>query len=136
MYKFEIGDSVKIRKDLVEGNYDGNEEYNGNEEEDNGVFYNPLWMDKYQGRIARITERYYCSERQVHVYRLNINEFDWSESMLELVKLDINLITKLIEDELQSTTDQIDSLIDQINSLTEKRLHLLKQLEILKEGDE
>jgi hypothetical protein len=128
MYKFEIGDSVKIRKDLVEGNYDGNKEYDGNEE-DNGVFYNPFWMDKYQGRIARITERYYCSERQVHVYRLNINEFDWSESMLELAKLDINLITKLIEDELQSTTDQI-------NSLTEKRLHLLKQLEILKEGDE
>lgn len=128
MYKFEIGDSVKIRKDLVEGNYDGNEEYNGNEE-DNGVFYNPFWMDKYQGRIARITERYYCSERQVHVYRLNINEFDWSESMLELADLDMNLITKLIENELQSTTDQI-------TLLEEKRLHLLKQLEILKEGDE
>lgn len=129
MYKFEIGDSVRIRKDLIEGNYDGNEEYNGNEEEDNGVFYNPFLMDKYQGKIARITERYYCSERQVHVYRLNINEFDWSESMLELAELDVNLITKLIEDELQSTTDQI-------TSLEEKRLHLLKQLEILKEGDE
>ena len=124
MYKFEIGDSVKIRKDLVEGNYDGNEGY-----EDNGVFYNPSWMGKYQGRIARITERYYCSERQVHVYRLNINEFDWSESMLELADLDMNLITKLIENELQSVADQI-------TSLTEKRLHLLKQLEILKESDE
>ena len=100
MYKFEIGDSVKIRKDLVEGNYDGNEGY-----EDNGVFYNPSWMGKYQGRIARITERYYCSERQVHVYRLNINEFDWSESMLELADLDMNLITKLIENELQSVAD-------------------------------
>lgn len=126
MYKFEIGDSVKIRKDLIEGNYDGNKE---EDSEDNGVFYNPYWMDKYQGKIARITERYYCSERQVHVYRLNINEFDWSESMLELAKLDINLITKLIENELQSTTNQIALL-------KEKRLHLLKQLEILKEGDE
>ena len=126
MYKFEIGDSVKIRKDLIEGNYDGNKE---EDSEDNGVFYNPYWMDKYQGKIARITERYYCSERQVHVYRLNINEFDWSESMLELAELDVNLITKLIENELQSTTDQI-------TSLEEKRLHLLKQLEILKEGDE
>ena len=126
MYKFEIGDSVKIRKDLIEGNYDGNKE---EDSEDNGVFYNPYWMDKYQGKIARITERYYCSERQVHVYRLNINEFDWSESMLELAKLDMNLITKLIENELQSTTDQIALL-------KEKRLHLLKQLEILKEGDE
>lgn len=126
MYKFEIGDSVKIRKDLIEGNYDGNKE---EDSEDNGVFYNPRWMDKYQGKIARITERYYCSERQVHVYRLNINEFDWSESMLELAKLDMNLITKLIENELQSTTDQIALL-------KEKRLHLLKQLEILKEGDE
>ena len=126
MYKFEIGDSVKIRKDLIEGNYDGNKEENN---EDNGVFYNPRYMDKYQGKIARITERYYCSERQVHVYRLNINEFDWSESMLELSKLDTNLITKLIENELQSTTDQIALL-------KEKRLHLLKQLEILKEGDE
>ena len=126
MYKFEIGDSVKIRKDLIEGNYDGNKE---EDSEDNGVFYNPRWMDKYQGKIARITERYYCSERQVHVYRLNINEFDWSESMLELAELDMNLITKLIENELQSTTDQIALL-------KEKRLHLLKQLEILKEGDE
>ena len=125
MYKFEIGDSVKIRKDLVEGSYDGN----GNKEKDSGVFYNAFWMDKYQGKMARITERYHCSERQVHVYRLNINEFDWSESMLELAELDTNLITKLIEDELQSTTDQI-------NSLEEKRLHLLKQLEILKEGEE
>ena len=123
MYKFEIGDSVKIRKDLVEGRYDGNTE------KDSGVFYNSFWMDKYQGKTARITERYYCSERQVHVYRLNINEFDWSESMLELVDLDMNLITKLIEDELQSVTDQI-------TLLEEKRLHLLKQLDILKEGDE
>ena len=123
MYKFEIGDSVKIRKDLVEGRYDGNTE------KDSGVFYNSFWMDKYQGKTARITERYYCSERQVHVYRLNINEFDWSESMLELVDLDMNLITKLIEDELQSATDQI-------TLLEEKRLHLLKQLDILKEGDE
>ena len=129
MYKFEIGDSVRIRKDLIEGKYDGNEEYDGNKEEDSGVFYNPFWMDKYQGRIAKITERYYCSERQVHVYRLNINTFDWSESMLELIELDINLITKLIENELQSVADQI-------TSLEEKRLHLLKQLDILKEGDE
>ena len=123
MYKFKIGDSVKIRKDLMEGSYDGNEG------QDSGVFYNAFWMDKYQGRIARITERYYCSERQVHVYRLNINEFDSSESMLELAELDMNLITKLMEDELQSITDQIALL-------EEKRLHLLKQLEILKEGDE
>ena len=123
MYKFKIGDSVKIRKDLMEGSYDGNEG------KDSGVFYNAFWMDKYQGRIARITERYYCSKRQVHVYRLNINEFDWSESMLELAELDMNLITKLMEDELQSITDQIALL-------EEKRLHLLKQLEILKEGDE
>lgn len=126
MYKFEIGDSVIVRKGLIEGNYDGNKE---EDSEDNGVFYNPRYMDKYQGKIARITERYYCSERQVHVYRLNINEFDWSKSMLELAKLDTNLITKLIENELQSTTDQIVLL-------KEKRLHLLKQLEILKEGDE
>ena len=126
MYKFEIGDSVIVRKGLIEGNYDGNKE---EDSEDNGVFYNPRYMDKYQGKIARITERYYCSERQVHVYRLNINEFDWSESMLELAKLDTNLITKLIENELQSTTNQIVLL-------KEKRLHLLKQLEILKEGDE
>ena len=126
MYKFEIGDSVIVRKGLIEGNYDGNKE---EDNEDNGVFYNPCYMDKYQGKIAKITERYYCNERQVHVYRLNINEFDWSESMLELSKLDMNLITKLIENELQSTTDQIALL-------KEKRLHLLKQLEILKEGDE
>ena len=126
MYKFEIGDSVIVRKGLIEGNYDGNKE---EDSEDNGVFYNPRYMDKYQGKIARITERYYCSERQVHVYRLNINEFDWSKSMLELAKLDTNLITKLIENELQSTTNQIVLL-------KEKRLHLLKQLEILKEGDE
>ena len=126
MYKFEIGDSVIVRKGLIEGNYDGNKE---EDSEDNGVFYNPRYMDKYQGKIARITERYYCSERQVHVYRLNINEFDWLKSMLELAKLDTNLITKLIENELQSTTDQIVLL-------KEKRLHLLKQLEILKEGDE
>lgn len=129
MYKFEIGDTVKIRKNLIEGSYDGNEE------KDSGVFYNAFWMDKYQGRMARITERYYCSERQVHVYRLNINEFDWSESMLELAELDVNLITKLIEDELQSTTDQITSLEEKRLHLLEQ-LHLLKQLEILKEGGE
>ena len=38
-------------------------------------------------------------------------------------------IDDIIENELQSVADQI-------TSLTEKRLHLLKQLEILKESDE
>lgn len=70
MGKFKVGDKVRIKKDLKDGEFYGEDFYNGE-------------MDKYKGKIATIDKCIYNKK-----YRLDIDnhEWCWTDEMLEPTK--------------------------------------------------
>ena len=93
--KYKVGDKVRVRKDLVTGNFYGKDYYISS-------------MDKFKGKICVITKIW------DQYYQLNNSDYWWSEEMFE--SIDDDLLEYALE-KLGMTKEELE---DEMNKNKEK----------------